>query len=264
MKYFALCALALVAFASAGPAKRFAGFGGVLSSVGGNLGCVVTGNKLYINGLFEKNLTSGEQEEFSDYQQRLTTFKTEIRQAIAQRRQELLEQRRKNGENGEMITVDQSNDESSASSSASNSSLPKPPEKPSFCQGDLTTQYIFDGCKVQVSYFHFWSWIFANRIFFQNNKVYVGQEYARDLTTDEIQKLQDFDKKMTAYQAQLSSSLQQQVKEIFGDQLAALFGNGRVNSTLSASTPAPIESDATTTAAPIEAPDAPNFCTIVF
>jgi len=256
MKYFTLIALAFVAIAAANPAKRFAGFGGVLSSVGGNLGCVVTGNKLYINGLFEKNLTSGEQEEFSDYEQRLQEFKKEIRQVIAQRRQELLEQRKQqssssNGGN-QMLTLENSNDESSSSgavsSASSNSSLPKPPEKPSFCSGDTTTQYIFDGCKVQ------------------NGKVYVGSEYARDLTTDEAQRLQDFDKKMTAYQAQLSSSLQQQVKELFGDQLAQLFGSGRVNngSSSSASTPIPQTDEATTTAAPLEAPEAPNFCTIVY
>uniref|UniRef100_A0A914XWL3 Pepsin inhibitor-3-like repeated domain-containing protein n=1 Tax=Panagrolaimus superbus TaxID=310955 RepID=A0A914XWL3_9BILA len=262
MKYFTLCVLAVVAFASANPAKRFAGFGNILSSVGGNLGCVVTGNKLYINGLFEKNLTSGEQEEFSDYEQRLQEFKKEIRQVIAQRRQELLEQRQQNGSGQQqqtgMLSMEESNDEpqqqqqsssssvSSSVTSASNSSLPKPPQKPSFCSGDTTTQYIFDGCKVQ------------------NGKVYVGTQYARDLTSDEQQRLQDFDKKMTAYQAQLSSSLQQQVKELFGDQLAQLFGSGRVNSTSVASTPAPQSDEATTAAAILEAPEAPNFCTIVY
>lgn len=171
MKYFILCAMAFIAIASCNPAKRFAGFGqigGVLSSVGGNLGCVVTGNKLYINGLFEKNLTSGEQEEFSDYEQRLQDFKKEIRQVIAQRRQELLEQRRQNASGqqqngGGMLSMENGNDETSSSSdavsssvsSSSNSSLPKPPQKPSFCSGDTTTQYIFDGCKVQVSFYIF-------------------------------------------------------------------------------------------------------------
>jgi hypothetical protein len=263
MKYFILCAMALIAIASCNPAKRFAGFGqigGVLSSVGGNLGCVVTGNKLYINGLFEKNLTSGEQEEFSDYEQRLQEFKKEIRQVIAQRRQELLEQRRPNASgqqqsSGGMLSMENGNDETSSSSdavssvsssSSSNSSLPKPPQKPSFCSGDTTTQYIFDGCKVQ------------------NGKVYVGTQYARDLSTDEIQRLQDFDKKMTAYQAQLSSSLQQQVKELFGDQLAQLFGSGRVNSSMPATTASSVSDEEATTAAPLEAPEAPNFCTIVY
>uniref|UniRef100_A0AC34FFG6 Pepsin inhibitor-3-like repeated domain-containing protein n=1 Tax=Panagrolaimus sp. ES5 TaxID=591445 RepID=A0AC34FFG6_9BILA len=262
MKYFTLCVLAIVAFASANPAKRFAGFGNVLSSVGGNLGCVVTGNRLFINGLFEKNLTSGEQEEFSDYEEKLQEFKKEIRQVIAQRRQELLDQRKQNGSGQQqqqtgMLSMEESNDEqqqpsssalssASSSSSNSNSSLPKPPQKPSFCSGDTTTQYIFDGCKVQ------------------NGKVYVGSQYARDLTSDEQQRLQDFDKKMTAYQAQLSSSLQQQVKELFGDQLAQLFGSGRVNSSSMATTPAPESDEATTAAAILEAPEAPNFCTIVY
>ena len=152
MKYFAVCALTLVAFASAVPVKRSAGFGGLFSSGGGNRGCVVTGNKLYINGIFEKDLNSGEQEEFAGYQQRLNLYKTEIRQVLNQRRKELLEKEGKtNGNSSMMINVIESSEVSSTSSS--NGSLPKTPEKPSFCQGGATTQYVFDGCKVQVSSF---------------------------------------------------------------------------------------------------------------
>uniref|UniRef100_A0AC34PY25 Pepsin inhibitor-3-like repeated domain-containing protein n=1 Tax=Panagrolaimus sp. JU765 TaxID=591449 RepID=A0AC34PY25_9BILA len=229
--------LALLAVAVAGPSKRFAGFGGLsgaLSAVGGNLGCVVTGDKLYINGLLEKELSNAEQEEFTQYQSRLAEFKKEIRQLIAERRQQALESRKNEG--GDMISL--------SSVENSNSSLPKPPEKPSFCNANATTQYIFDGCKVQ------------------NNKVYVGSQYARDLTEDEIRQLQVFDEKMTAYQAQLTSSLQAQVKEIFGDQLASLFGSaGRKGQ--KSTTPKPITDEAVTTAAPLEAPDAPSFCTII-
>ena len=30
--------------------------------------------------------------------------------------------------------------------------MPKAPPKPSFCSENITTQYVFDGCKVQVNF----------------------------------------------------------------------------------------------------------------
>uniref|UniRef100_A0A914QAC1 Uncharacterized protein n=1 Tax=Panagrolaimus davidi TaxID=227884 RepID=A0A914QAC1_9BILA len=69
---------------------------------------------------------------------------------------------------------------------------------------------------------------------------------------------------MTAYQTHLSSSLQQQVKEFFSNQLAQLFGSGRVNSSMPAATASPVSDEEVTIAAPLEAPEAPNFCTIVY
>lgn len=49
-----------------------------MSTVGGNLGCVVTGNKLFVNGLEGRELTGDEQEELAEYQQKLVTFRQEL------------------------------------------------------------------------------------------------------------------------------------------------------------------------------------------
>lgn len=81
------------------------------------------------------------------------------------------------------------------------------------------------------------------------------------MTEQEIEELKEFDEKMTAYQKQLTTSLQAQVKEIFGNQFASLFG--QKGSSEVATTVAPV-SEETATAAPLEAPDAPNFCTLIF
>ncbi|KAE9552880.1 hypothetical protein FO519_003907 [Halicephalobus sp. NKZ332] len=238
MKVIAVVAL-LLAVAYAGPSKRFAGFGGLsgaLSTVGGNLGCVVVNQagseapKLYVNGLYEKDLSSDEEQEFTTYKNQLTDFKQQVRQLIAERRQKAEESRR----NGDMITSEDGSDER-------NSTLPQPPQKPSFCNANATTQYIFDGCKVQ------------------NNKVYVGNQFARNLTDEEAQELQTFDNQMTAYQKQLTASLQSQVKEIFGERLAALFGSHKGSAEATTVQP----DDATTAAAPLQAPQAPDFCTMI-
>uniref|UniRef100_A0A7E4W0L4 Pepsin-I3 domain-containing protein n=1 Tax=Panagrellus redivivus TaxID=6233 RepID=A0A7E4W0L4_PANRE len=229
--FTSICLVALVAFAAASPVKRQAGFGSALSTVGGNLGCVVTENKLYINGLYDKDLTTGEQEELADYEVRLKEFKKTIKSAVAERRNQLLAQQ---GFGGAVAASD-------------NSSLPEPPKRPSFCSIKDTTQYIFDGCKVQ------------------NNRVYIGSTFARDLTATEQQELAVFDTKMTAYQKQVTASLQQQVKNIFGDQLASLFGgSSRHSGNRLATTTTASPADTTTSAATLEAPDAPNFCTIIY
>ena len=81
------------------------------------------------------------------------------------------------------------------------SELPKPPSKPSFCSVEDTTQYIFDACLVQVGF----SSIKCYSL--QNNKVYVGREYARDLTASEIVELKEFDVKQTAYQKYVQDQL---------------------------------------------------------
>lgn len=121
-----------------------------------------------------------------------------------------------------------------AVSSAAQIKTPEPPKKPSFCSDQTTTQYIFDGCKVQ------------------NNVVYVGSTFARKLTEDEIEELKQFDKEMTVYQKSVSSSLEQQLGELFG---AAFAGQARVNR--------PTAEPAPTSDAPVVAPKTPNFCTLI-
>jgi hypothetical protein len=236
---FAVCAVS-----TANPAKRFAGFG--LSTVGGNIGCVVTGNKLFVNGLYTKNLTDGEQGEFEQYETELKSFRDQVKQVLEQRRQQLQQHRDQSRQNGSVQTSNDADE-----NRTTQPKLPEPPKKPSFCTEKATTQYVFDGCKVQ------------------DGKVYIGNEYARDLSQQEEQELAAFDEKMTAYQKQLTSNIQQQVEEIFGKQFGALFGgssssggSGRSRSGEvldSSSSPAP----ATAPPSALEAPQPPNFCTLI-
>lgn len=112
--------------ACAQPVKRFAGFGlSSLSTVGGNLGCVVTGNKLFVNGLEGRDLTSDEQAELKEYQQKLVSFRQELKQLLEERRNEL-EERRRSGDR-------------SAVENQTTQKAPKAPTKPSFCSEQATT-----------------------------------------------------------------------------------------------------------------------------
>ncbi|VDK21314.1 unnamed protein product [Anisakis simplex] len=92
------------------------------------------------------------------------------------------------------------------------------------------------------------------------NQLYVGREYARDLSPSEIKQLKEFDTKMSAYQKYVSESIHQQVQSLFGgmnSDLWSLLGD-----------PAPatteIPSDSTTALAPVEAPEAPSFCVAIY
>jgi len=205
------------------PVKRFAGFGlSSLSTVGGNLGCVVTGNKLFVNGLEGRELSSEEQDELHEYQQKLTTFRQELKKILEERRNEA-EQRRQNGDN------------KAAVENQTTQKTPQAPKKPSFCSEAATTQYIFDGCKVQ------------------NNIVYVGSSYARKLNDQEIEELKQFDKEMTVYQKSISSNIEQQLNDLF---------SGAFNARSQAAKPTE-KTAASPTSAPVEPPKTPNFCTLI-
>jgi hypothetical protein len=211
-----------VALTQAQPVKRFAGFGlSSLSTVGGNLGCVVTGNKLFVNGLEGRDLTSDEQNELKEYQQKLSTFRQELKKILEERRTEM-EERRRSGDNKTPTEVQ------------TTQKTPQAPKKPSFCSEAATTQYIFDGCKVQ------------------NNVVYVGSSYARKLNDQEIEDLKVFDKEMTVYQKSISSNLEQQLNDLFSGAF-----NGRAQSAK------PTEKSVTPTTASVEPPKTPNFCTLI-
>jgi len=116
-----VCFSSLLCIAFASRAKRFAGFGG-LSTVGGNVGCVVSENKLFVNGRYTKELTDTEQEELELYKKEKETFRDNVKKYI--------EASQKQGGQGGV-------------------KKPEPPKKPSFCSDKATTQYVFDGCSVQ-------------------------------------------------------------------------------------------------------------------
>lgn len=82
-----------------------------------------------------RELTADEQQELSDYQQKLKVFREELKKVLEERRNEVEERRR-------------SGDRSAVESQAAQKT-PQAPKKPSFCSEASTTQYIFDGCKVQ-------------------------------------------------------------------------------------------------------------------
>ncbi|KAI6196923.1 Pepsin inhibitor Dit33 [Aphelenchoides besseyi] len=216
MKFLFL--LGLVVVANAQPVKRFAGFGlGGLSTIGGGVGCVVTGNHLYVNGLEGRELTADEQQELRDYEQKLATVRKQIKSIV--------EERRRNGEAG------------ISNENLKNQKTPEAPKKPSFCSSEATTQYIFDGCKVQ------------------NNAVYVGNTYARKLTEPEIEELKQFDKEMSEYQ-KARFSFQQRFSATLESQLSELFGR----SSISRGSEKAVASTAST---PVEPPKTPNFCTLI-
>ncbi|CAD5210990.1 unnamed protein product [Bursaphelenchus okinawaensis] len=214
MKYVIL--LALCGLALSQPSKRFAGFG--ISTVGGNLGCVVTGDKLFVNGLEGRELTDDEQSELKEYQVKLGAFREELRAVVEQRKADL--EARRSG--------------AAPASTSKPTANPEPPKKPSFCSEQTTTQYIFDGCKVQ------------------NNMVYVGSTFARKLSDSEIEELKQFDKEMTVYQKSVSANLEQQLGELFG---AAFSGQTQI----ARATPEPVSTSAT----PAAPPKTPNFCTLI-
>ncbi|KAI6242773.1 Aspartyl protease inhibitor [Aphelenchoides fujianensis] len=121
--------------------------------------------------------------EFNDYAKKLAAVREEIKQLVKERQAEALE-RRRTGE--------------SAIAATTNQKTPEAPKKPSFCSAEATTQYIFDGCKVQ------------------NNAVFIGNTFARKLDATEIEELKQFDKEMSAYQKTVSASLESQLSELFG------------------------------------------------
>uniref|UniRef100_A0AAF5DIU5 Pepsin inhibitor-3-like repeated domain-containing protein n=2 Tax=Strongyloides stercoralis TaxID=6248 RepID=A0AAF5DIU5_STRER len=235
----------------ANPVKRFAGFG--VTGVASNFGCVVTGRKLFINGLYSRDLNESEISEMNEYKSNLTKFK-EARDLISK-------QKSKQSKSKSIFSLshDDSSDDGESVSAASTKDtkstaipMPEPPKKPSFCSEESTTQYIFDGCKVQ------------------GGKVYVGNTYARDLNASEFEELKKFDKEMSKYEAYIQANLQKQLEKIFGNKLSSLFLSSKDadddSNTISNSVV-----DQTTTSAPgtdgedeVKMPTPPNFCTFIY
>lgn len=104
---------------------------------------------------------------------------------------------------------------------------------------------------------------------FQNNKLYISNQYVRDLTSEEQEQLKKFDEQMTKYHDQISDNIQkvsyfirnyyfidfQQVERIFGKSFSRFYGSNSVTK---------IENEqegSTTPMTPIQMPEAPEFCT---
>ena len=86
-------------------------------------------------------------------------------------------------------------------------SPPKPapelPERPSFCQPEQVKQHLLEGCTVQVQL----PLLILLRKFVQNQRIYIGNEYARDLTDEEIEELEVYTKKQQEYEKNLQKIL---------------------------------------------------------
>ncbi|GMS83513.1 hypothetical protein PENTCL1PPCAC_5688, partial [Pristionchus entomophagus] len=235
-----LLILALLPFAANVEATRAKRFAALASSIGGSAGCVVTGNVLFANGFPLRNLTAAEQSELTTYETAFGDYKKKVKAAVESHRETIKKQMMSmmasggQGENNNNQVVAGANQDGDENVEA--------PARPSFCSEATTTQYYFDGCMVQ------------------NNKVYVGKTYARDLTQDEIAQLQTFDTKMTAYQKQVQDQIHKQVKGMFGgnDFFASLFG-GQVKDDTETTTQA-VAAQSTTTEQPLQAPEAPKYC----
>ncbi|VDM37537.1 unnamed protein product [Toxocara canis] len=119
------------------------------------------GNQLFVNGYFVRNLSAEEMKEFDQYKDQLQSYKQSLNQISQNWQKQAL------------------------------SNLPIPPKSPHFCSGNVTTQYVFDGCIVQ------------------DNKVYVGGNFARDLTPDEVSQLQNYAQQVDAYEQYLTSTVKQ-------------------------------------------------------
>ncbi|KAK6057274.1 pepsin inhibitor-3-like repeated domain protein [Cooperia oncophora] len=226
MKFIALCVLCGIAVAAPRQKRLTVGTIAVSGGVGGATGCVVTGNTLYANGFRLRELTQAEEKELENYEQQVADYKEAVKKALKEH-QESLKQRMA-GKKEKAVSPKEED-------------LPKPPQKPSFCTEEDTTQFYFDGCMVQ------------------GNKVYVGTTYARDLDQNEIQELKEFEKKQTVYQDYVQKQIQQQVSNLFGssDFFSSFFGGASEKAT-------------TTTVAPVlpddapEQPKVPNFCTRIY
>jgi hypothetical protein len=223
--------LASVAFASESRAKRY-----IYGSSGT---CVVTGTKLFINGIYDHDLSSSEQTEFQQYQ---TAFKTYQQQeaayqaAIAKQHQSIWDNW------GSQIghwwnSVRNNNVSTTTQVPTTTITPPIAPSRPAFCNDNVTTQYYFNDCVIQ------------------NNKVYIGQMYARDLTSDEVNQLNTYNQQSQAYQEQLN----QRYSHYWGNIKVLPMFRLAVNDSVS-TTPAP----ATTPTAALQPPTPPTFCSTIY
>ncbi|MFH4975852.1 hypothetical protein AB6A40_002561 [Gnathostoma spinigerum] len=141
--------------------KRCISIGGCFAYHGTSAACIVTGTKLFVNGLYYGELTSADLNEYEKYKEAMTNYTAEVEEY--NRRWPRVEI----------------------------SELPRKPDTPSFCDENITTQYVFNGCTVQ------------------GFKVYVGQNYARDLTSEEKDQLRKYTEGLKKYEEYYQSLVQQ-------------------------------------------------------
>uniref|UniRef100_A0A915DKQ0 Pepsin inhibitor-3-like repeated domain-containing protein n=1 Tax=Ditylenchus dipsaci TaxID=166011 RepID=A0A915DKQ0_9BILA len=138
--------------------------------MGGAIGCVVTGTKLFSHGNYIRDLNAEEFQELDKYRRELIDFKEKVDAAYANI--DVLMQK-----NGTLPVI------------------PNRPLMPAFCASNQTTLYILGGCTVQTT-------MLSHKFNFKlNHKVYIGGKFARDLTEKEKNQLDLFSKQMVAANA---------------------------------------------------------------
>ncbi|CAJ0942264.1 unnamed protein product, partial [Mesorhabditis belari] len=155
--------------------------------------CIVTGDQLFANGFAVRQLNDTEQNLMQQYQQDLQEYKTTRQQLQAQLQNVTMRRMR-----GQQLSQTEQEALQQLRSLQS-------PSAPSFCSGNDTTLYIFDGCMIQ------------------DNKVYVGNNYARDLSSDESQQLEDFLTQIDAYMQYKQGQLDQKMSQ-FANRMQSMFG----------------------------------------
>jgi len=209
-------------------------------------GCFVSGNQLFAGHNLVRNLTDVEMEELGSYQNAMMEFNQHLTSMLEEQQRQWQENFERMFGLRRRITYPGSNDTSDGQVSTSvepSSVRPKSrmqrPQMPSFCNETDETIHIFGDCMVK------------------NNKLYISNRYARDLTPSEMDQLQNFDKQMSAYQGQLSRNFANQFRNMFNLNRRGMFGdssNSDESSEISTST------TTTTTEEPLTAPALPQFC----
>ncbi|CAJ0955877.1 unnamed protein product, partial [Mesorhabditis belari] len=145
--------------------------------------CVVTGGKLFVNGIEDRTLNWSERHEFETYQTLKNNYVKLVKRAIEKQLNRML----RNKERGESkFEVQPLLDERI-----------KAPEKPSFCSDEVTTQYAFSGCIVQ------------------NNKVIINGAMVRELSSDEIKELKSYLAKLEEFKKWAEKTVEQKMNEAF-------------------------------------------------
>ncbi|CAK5125670.1 unnamed protein product [Meloidogyne enterolobii] len=218
-------------------ARRFC-CGGVSTfqsfSSGGSTGCVVSDNKLYINGIFTKDLNPDEVQELEQYKNDVAEYRNKSKKYF------------EDNWNAPFGGEEEGKTKEKA---------PEPPKSPSFCGQKARTQFVFNGCMVQ------------------GDSLYIGNNFVRKLNESEQKELEEFDEKLEEYQKALNEQINRQVSESFGKSFGRFFGkkpfdfgsdSDEIESTDKTSTlPAERKQLNPSKSSKLEMPKPPEFCTIV-
>lgn len=231
LKFLAIF-LSLLAYSAIGTAeenrsraRRFCcGHGSGMEISGGKIGCVVSQDKLFINGLFIKDLNEDEQQELNIYKEEQKQFKEKVQQYLEQRF---------NASNEDEIEQLQK---------------PDPPKKPSFCSEKATTQYVFDGCVVQ-----------GDNVYIGNNFV---RKLSAEEQKKLVEFDQKFTSYQEAINNQIRQRVEETFGKTFGTLFSPMLGSSSNSKSNNTNQESAELSELKKTEIP-EQPKSPDFCTLI-